>query len=682
MDEDRTRRSIPLGVVLFAVACAGGSGGRPAEPTETQNQAQNATPDEAARVEAELVHEEEGGTIPRYEAGEQRGMVTRASAGRRGLTIVELGDGWAPNVFSEAPELGPSGRQPLRHRFVRLSNEETREQRRDPTERYLELYGISPSIDVVHRRLADTERHECHDAVDDAPIEALERALRPGADIPAQRRRVGSIRWLTNRLEQQQRRRRLASIDELADDARWGRELRRLRAIEEEITAVRAVQAHLRCEGFLNSRSQDGVLDAWSAQATRAWQYKNMIIALASQLDEATRATMVMDSREVDFMSLLRVLRERVVDATGIIEDGTASGQWGTVLGRQLNVDEEFRWAERLDPIPSSAPDLVSQYTEAAAQALGWTDPTAALAWLDAHHAGRVNESQVAVPLPPLPDYHSDHMDLRVEIDRGDVWYTFPYTDAGRPRGFPVRRRPTTTIFARGPNGQETALVRWNTTIGGWQPEINPEGGGVGMRYKESDVGPRVWRDLVAAPAWLPPPNTPDEELVRRRNGEWVPNTTITGPGYNSAYGLAMVVHHLVRNDGQNESDYVDNGIRSHGSVSYRSILRGYSHGCHRLFNHLAVRMTGFLLRSRHHEVRGQIPASLRRELHPEEAPEETVVLELTQRGFLFELTPPVPVEVLRGNVRGQPTRALPGFFPLPEQLQEAARAELEADPG
>jgi hypothetical protein len=116
--------------------------------------------------------------------------------------------------------------------------------------------------------------------------------------------------------------------------------------------------------------------------------------------------------------------------------------------------------------------------------------------------------------------------------------------------------------------------------------------------------------------------------------------------------------------------------------VSYRSILRGYSHGCHRLFNHLAVRMTGFLLRSRHHEVRGQIPASLRRELHPEEAPDETVMLELTERGFLFELSPPVPVEVLRGHVRGRPTRALPGFFPLPEQLQEQARAELEADPG
>ena len=55
--------------------------------------------------------------------------------------------------------------------------------------------------------------------------------------------------------------------------------------------------------------------------------------------------------------------------------------------------------------------------------------------------------------------------------------------------------------------------------------------------------------------------------------------------------------------------------MRAHGSVSYGSILRGTSHGCHRLYNHLAVRLTGFLVRHRAHIRRGSIPARYLRDL-------------------------------------------------------------------
>lgn len=664
-------------LVLFAVACAGSSSQRHTEPTGSTVTADDSIA-EADAPQPERLPDEPTGTIPHYAEGEPQGLVSRESAARRDITILDLGEAYAPTVFTEDESLGPRGRQPYRRQFVRLANEEVREIRRDPTKRYLELYGISSTFTILRERLADEERHRCHEAVEDSPIETLERSLRPNADREGQRRRVGAVRIIRRRLEAAAEREGLGSIDELEDHRRYGRDLRTLRRIEPTVRAIQAVQAHLRCEGTLHRRARNGVLDAWTGRALRIWQSKHMIISLASRLDESTRRTMLIDSRELDFLSVLRALRERVVDATGIIEDGSASNRWGTVLGRQLNIDDEYRWVDRLDPLPGGAPDLVSQQTEAAARALGWTDPAATLAWLNEHASEREDERLVALSLPPPPAYHADHMELHVVIDRGDVWYAFPFTDEGRPRGFPVRRRPTTTIYAVH-DGGETPLVRWNTTIGGWQPEINPQGG-IGMRYKESDVGRRVWRDLVASPAWLPPRNTPDEELLRRRGGEWQVNTSITGPGYDSAYGLAMLIHHRVSNDGEDERDWVDNGIRSHGSVSYRSILRGYSHGCHRLFNHLAVRMTGFLLNHRDHIVHGRIPASLRRELHIEDS-EETLTLELTTRGFRFELTPPVPIEVVRGNVRGRPNRRLAGFYPLPEELQEQARAEMETDP-
>jgi len=675
-----------LSLTLLVIACAGASsqGGSadPSDPTQVSETADSSAPisNEAPRPEAEP--EPEPGDIPHWAGGEAQTPVTEATARRRGLTLLDLGDAYAPTIFTEDESLGPRGRQPYRSQFVRLANEELRSMRRDPTERYLELFGISPTLNVIRERLADEERHRCHDAVEDAAIGEISRALRPGADPTAQRRRVVSVRVLRRRLEGVATRRGLASIDELADggNSREAREYRRLQRIEPIVQGIRAVQAHLRCEGTLHRRARDGVLDAWTGRALRVWQSRHMIISLASRLDEATRASMVMDSRELDFLTLLRALRERVVDATGVLEDGSTSNQWGTVLGRQLNIDDEFRWMNRVDPLANGTPDLVSQETEAAASALGWTDPAAALAWMNENAADRQDERVVALPLPPPPPYHSDHMDLHVEIDRGDVYYAFPFTAEGRPRGRRVVHRPITTIFVRH-EGRDIPLVRWNTTIGGWQPEINPAGG-VGMRYKESDVGARVWRDVIAGPAWLPPPNTPDDELVRRRNGEWVPNNDITGPGYDSAYGMTMVIHHQVQGEGEDER-WTDNGIRSHGSVSYRSILRGYSHGCHRLFNHLAVRMSGFLLNHRTHTVQGRIPASLRRELHPDpENAEEVVVLEISTRGFRFELDPPVPVNVSRGNVRGGEQRPLLGFYPLPEELQEQARAEAEAAPG
>ena len=104
------------------------------------------------------------------------------------------------------------------------------------------------------------------------------------------------------------------------------------------------------------------------------------------------------DSRELDFRALLRALRERVVDATGLLEDGSALGVAGEVQGRTLD-SAEFRPV----PLPASkspappaepaaaaaasapakitgAPDSISAATQAASQALGWTSPDAVLA--------------------------------------------------------------------------------------------------------------------------------------------------------------------------------------------------------------------------------------------------------------------------------------------------------------
>jgi hypothetical protein len=104
-----------------------------------------------------------------------------------------------------------------------------------------------------------------------------------------------------------------------------------------------------------------------------------------------------------------------------------------------------------------------------------------------------------------------------------------------------------------------------------------------------------------------------------------------------------QVVH---QKDGSDRLD--DNGIGTHGSASVTSIVDGTSHGCHRLYNQLAVRLADFLLRHRAHVVRGEQPERWRRNVFHND---EMFRAAVDTRGFLYELTPPVPVEVTKGNI-------------------------------
>ena len=187
-------------------------------------------------------------------------------------------------------------------------------------------------------------------------------------------------------------------------------------------------------------------------------------------------------------------------------------------------------------------------------------------------------------------------MDFSVIIDRGDIWYEFPYDDQGRERPQPVQRRPTLTLFTTY-LGEKIPLARYGTTIGGWRSEMID--GTEMWKYKNSPVGPRVWRQIVAAPVWLAPPGTTARTLLTRGKGKggYVVNLHEIGPSYASAYGLVAAYHSRFKEGEAGEVELQgDEGIRTHGSVDYMSIMQRHSHGCHRLHNHIAVRLMSFVL--------------------------------------------------------------------------------------
>jgi hypothetical protein len=604
------------------------------------------------------------------EGGRFVGQTTPEKASRDGLTVVDLSDDWLPYIFSEEPEKP----QPLRPYLIDLANGRMRggsNYARPREDRYFEAFGIFPSLNLVRRRLADSKRHACHEKVKDGvltelspknviPPEMPEKVPNPDPATVAEQPMILTGRTISPRP---------------------------LTATEKR--AVTAMQAHLRCEGLLPGGARTPRMDLRTVAGLQTYQRLHMLADNGS-IDLETRTTLLADSREHDFRALLRALRERVVDATGLLEDGSALGVLGEVQGRQLD-SAEFRplpveAATKQPETPSApgkitgAPDLIAAATQAASQALGWTSPEAVLASTlvapptppsssrrsarktAAPKAPAPLPTAVAIRLPPLPPYHGPKMDLRAEIDRGEVVLKRPALDKDGKKKWhpPVSDRPTLTLYAR-VGEREVALCRWPTTIGGWKT-IQQSDGSMALKYKASVTGDALWPEILATPTWHPAPGMPTRRLLVKRGDTWAPKTEVIGPGYRAAYGLVAITHLQIEGrDEHGEPQLMDHRIRTHGTAAYRSVKRGESSGCHRLHNHLVLRLAGFVIRHRAHVRDGIVPEDYVRHL---EYKGQEVDLADDNKGYRFQLTPPVPVTILDGDVRGN-ARAVRGTVPL-----------------
>jgi len=548
-------------------------------------------------------------SIPVFSEGSVSAYVCAETADAT-LTVIDLSDTWLPKLFADAPADLLSYRQ----MFLSLANETADANLSDTeaSDRYYELFGIFPTLSVVKARLGDVQRHVCHAAVDNRPLVQATRTISP-----------------------------------------WTLQKGHVQRVEDGLAVIAAKQ-HLRCEGLPVESVESPSFDPATQEQLKTYQRRHMLPS-PGIIDAETRRTFQTDSRELDFRTLLRVLRERVAAGGRLIEDGSAINGWEPILGRFVDSDE-FRPSLRHEHLERGAPDLIDPATEVAALALGWTTPENAARALSRFHLERV-----AIRLPPPPSYHASVLNLRAEIDRGDVWTSYPLDPEGRAKASPARNRPTFTLYAETSSG-EIPLVRWPTTIGSWKPE-NVGGEVEVLRYKGSPVGRRYWRDLVVAPAWFPPPTTPSRELIhRRRDGSWGADSDAVGPGYRSAYGLVALLHHRAVGQEGSEVTLFDTAIRTHGSGNYRSILRGSSHGCHRLFNHLALRLGSFVLAHTTFERRGPMVERYQRTLRWKG---HVFELRAASRGYRYELTPPIPVDVLPGRVL-PPTPARPISPPAP----------------
>ena len=534
-------------------------------------------------------------TVPVLRAGVSAGSICAEDAAKEGLTVLDLSNEWTPRIFAKDDK----GRAPeYREKYLELASQPNAD---------LGLHGIAPHLSILAARLTDEKSAACSSRVDGALL----------LDIAAEH---------------------AASSDT--------KEAAKALKLAESKDALTVTQSTLVCEGFLKPSAVTGRGGASTTAALEAFRRRHMIVGAG--LDASTVHALGLGSDELAFKALLRGLRERVAEASGLVEDGSAREERALVFGRDLDLT---RFAPRTkEAMENGAPDLVGAATEAAARELGWTSPADAGRALAELSVKELASRHVAVALPAAPAYHSDAMELRVEIDRGDVFKN--PADRVRSGKKPHEMRPPSFVVYAKDGDREVALMRWATTIGGWKKE-RQEDGEIAVEYKGSDVGDRVWRQLIAAPAWLPPESTPETDLVREdKDGQISLKRDLIQPGYRNAFGLVMLIHHEEVRRGDKVT-FADHGIRTHGSVDYRSIKNGTSHGCHRLYNQLALRLSGFLLDHRAHTRRGKMQVDFKRTL---EWNEQSVELDVPSRGYLYELDPPVPVRVLKGNTGEAPS--------------------------
>jgi hypothetical protein len=597
-----------------------------------------------------------------WKDGKPAGEIDLAQPHDARIVVLDLGEDWTPYIFTErsSPAEAPVP-QSYRATYLALARGEfpnDHHGKRAKKDRYLELYGILPTLTLLRTRFREAVSQDCASKVDLEPLSQYERLL-PYVDNGKAQRDSSQFLSLERRLKQAMVKQGVdvpSKLDPSRLSAADKATLKQYEKIAPTALLIRAAQARLACEGFYPPKVAytDGALDWATNDALALFERKHRVFGWGFLTHDSVEA-LKQPPLEGERQAVLRILTERGMHAGGFLEDGSPSSS-PAPAGANLKPDKP-RTFLGADGKEHPVPNLEQELDDDVVKAFGLQTPESTLAWLES--LGNLSgQKLVAIEGPQAPEYYSSNMDLSVVIDRGDVWYEFPYDAKGSERFQPVLRRPTLTVYTEY-LGQKIMLAKYGTTVGGWRTELVD---GVEMwKYKGSPVGPRVWRQIVAAPVWLAPPGTTVKTLLTRdfnsKTGYSI-NWHELGPSYASAYGLVAAYHSRFKEGEDGEVELQgDEGIRTHGSVDYMSIMDRHSHGCHRLHNHIAVRLMSFVLAHRPHKRVGETPVVYKNTVNnnAETPPDDSeYVIEIKKTGYAFQLERPVPVDVLAGHIVGR----------------------------
>ena len=246
----------------------------------------------------------------------------------RGLTLVDLSDGWAPRIFADGVAAGGAAAVlPNRYRavFVGLAANKTDGdgQPLSPGEQnYLELYGIPPTLSVLRERfLADAAR-ACDPTFDASKLLALDSIETWGAT--SEQKELARFHAREQRLEAARMKANAPNLEALAEmDRRFAKDVKVHLRAEAEHEAFAEIEKRLACEGLMDpSKHAPGRYDTVMRNAVVDFQQKHTLIDQAD-IKRSTLEALARPLLDNDFESLQRVLAERAAHAGGILEDGS-----------------------------------------------------------------------------------------------------------------------------------------------------------------------------------------------------------------------------------------------------------------------------------------------------------------------------------------------------------------------
>ena len=642
------RLALCVGLLLALVGCKKKQPPQPKEEPE-------AVAAEEAPAEPEQPHLVDSRPPPMvkpvdyWQHGKTERKVDAVEARANGHIILDLGEEWTPYLFTErGNDSEQSVPNDYRSVFLMLARGEIPPGdagKRAREDEYLEPYGIPPTLGLLRKRTHDLAAMQCVKGLDLKDFNDFSSYVGYSSTDSSTRdaRRFDSLAAQVRKLLQREHQASIENINRDAIEAVDRDLLTQYERVAPRNLAVRAMQTRLSCEGYFRGlgRYTTGAFDWATHLALSKFEKRHRIYGWGT-LSKETLDSLKLPTLELERQDLIRVLTERAMLAAGVIEDGST-----------LQEGDTIRSFTGRDGHAHPMRNLEDEVRQKVIESFGLQTPESTIAFLDS--LGELPADQahfVAIDSPTLPEYYDTNMELSVEVDRGDVWYDFPYDEHGREQPQGVERRPHLTIFVTYQN-QRIPLARYGTTIGGWRSEYIDDQ--EWWKYKNSPAGPVVWTEIVSAPIWIPPESTPPRELLERAPRSAPQDYQVKydeiGPSYASAYGLVAAYHHPYERDADGRIRVTgDEGIRTHGSVDYTSIMRRHSHGCHRLHNHIAIRLMSFVLAHRAHQRVGEQHVNFTR---PMEYKDEQYELKIENGGYVFKLDRPIPVEVLEGRVRG-----------------------------
>src|SRR5882724_10155091 len=129
--------------------------------------------------------------VPLWKEGKIAGEVDLAKPRAARELVLDLGDDWVPYIFTEqSSPADPVVPQTYRATYLALARGEYPSDHhgvRAKKDRYLELYGILPTLSLLRARFREAQRQDCASKVDLEPLKAYQRIV-PYVDNPKARR--------------------------------------------------------------------------------------------------------------------------------------------------------------------------------------------------------------------------------------------------------------------------------------------------------------------------------------------------------------------------------------------------------------------------------------------------------------------------------------------------------------